>query len=303
MATPISRNDIPALLLLILKGVMGKMSQKRLQYKDIYSTEGSEKAFETTAMMKYLGYASVKEEGSALTMDSAFQRYTTTVKHQTLAIGYEITNEALKDNLYKDDFPRGAIAMKDSIRAAEELMAANILNRAFDPAYPVGDGQAACSTTHQISGATASNAFAGGGATVDLSELGIEQALIAIQSFPMESGILADIQAERLLIPKELQFTASRLTTSEYMPETGNNDRNPIFGIFKQAPSINYQLLSPTAWFILTDASRALVHYEREGVELDSFVDPKTKNYMASAMKRLSFVVNDWRGLFGSPGI
>jgi hypothetical protein len=187
----------------------------------------------------------------------------------------------------------------------KNILGANVLNNAFNAAYPIGDGQSVCSAAHPIDGGVFSNAFAGAAPNVDFSEAGVEQAIILIQKFPMQSGILSQTMAKKLILPRELQFAASRLLNSAFRVDVANNDINALYhnDYIPDGYKINQYLTSATAWFIITDAEDGLKHFQRTPVETDTYVDYPTDNVMAKATERYSFGVSNPRGIFGSPGV
>ena len=197
-------------------------------------------------------------------------------------------------------FPQQAVSLRNSLRVTKNILGANVLNNAFNAAYPIGDGQPVCSKNHPIDGGVFSNTF---NAHVDFSEAGVEQAIIAIQKFPMQSGILAQTMAKKIIVPRDLQFAASRLLNSQFRISTANNDINAVYhnDYIPEGYRVNQYLTSQDAWFILTDAPDGLKHYQRTGVETDTYVDYQTDNVMAKATERYSFGVSNPRGIFGSP--
>lgn len=296
------RSDIAALLLPTLKGILGRLEQKPLQYTEIFSTEESRKSKETVAMMKYTGYGSLMPEGSQVVNDTMVQRYTTETVHKMVSIGFEITKVAMDDNLYKEEFPKQAASLRDSLRATKEVLAATVLNQGFNPAYPLGDGLPIFSNAHPTAVGTFSNDLSGT-AGADLSDIALQQAIILAQKIPMESGILANIQGIKVVVPKELQFTIKQLLGSDYEPSTGNNGINTVKGLFRDGYVVNHQLTNPNSWFVLTDAPRSRIHYKRQDIEASTYVDPKTYNFLATANERYSFTFTDPRGAIGSQGV
>jgi hypothetical protein len=228
-------------------------------------------------------------------------RIVTNYTHKTVGLSFTITKEAIQDNLYKSQFPQQAVALRNSLRVTKNILGANILNNAFNPAAPTGDGQPVCSTAHPIDGGTFSNTQA---VPAAFGEGSLEDAIIAIQQFPMQSGILAQTLPRKLSLPPALQFTASRLLNSTFRVNTANNDINALYhnDYIPEGYRINQYLTSPTAWFIITDAPDGLKHYQRSPVETDTYVDFPTNNVMAQATERYSFGISNVRGIFGSPG-
>jgi len=299
----INTGQIAELLRPGLKAVFGQYPTYPEQWTEIFKTYKSDKYQEIEVEMKYLGAADIKPEGQPIATDSMGQRIITNYVHKRVGLSFTITKEAIEDNLYQNQFPQQAVSLRNSLRVTKNILGANVLNNAFNAAYPIGDGQAVCSANHPIDGGTFSNTLAGN-ASVDFSEAGVEQAIIAIQKFPMQSGILAQTMAKKIIVPRELQFSASRLLNSQFRIGTANNDINAMYhnDYIPEGYRVNQYLTSADAWFVLTDAPDGLKHYQRTGVETDTYVDYQTDNVMAKATERYSFGVSNPRGIFGSPG-
>jgi hypothetical protein len=300
----INTGQIAQLLRPGLKAVFGQYPTYPEQWTEIFKTYQSDKYQEIEVEMKYLGAADIKPEGQPIATDSMGQRIVTNYIHKRVGLSFTITKEAVEDNLYQSQFPQQAVSLRNSLRITKNILGANVLNNAFNAAYPIGDGQSVCSATHPIDGGVFSNTLAGG-ATVDFSEAGVEQAIIQIQKFPMQSGILSQTMAKKLILPRELQFAASRLLNSAFRVDVANNDINALYhnDYIPDGYKINQFLTSPTAWFIITDAEDGLKHFQRTPVETDTYVDYPTDNVMAKATERYSFGVSNPRGIFGSPGV
>lgn len=300
----INTGQIAQLLRPGLKAVFGQYPTYPEQWTEIFKTYQSDKYQEIEVEMKYLGAADIKPEGQPIATDSMGQRIVTNYIHKRVGLSFTITKEAVEDNLYQSQFPQQAVSLRNSLRITKNILGANVLNNAFNAAYPIGDGQSVCSATHPIDGGVFSNTLAGA-ATVDFSEAGVEQAIIQIQKFPMQSGILSQTMAKKLILPRELQFAASRLLNSAFRVDVANNDINALYhnDYIPDGYKINQFLTSPTAWFIITDAEDGLKHFQRTPVETDTYVDYPTDNVMAKATERYSFGVSNPRGIFGSPGV
>jgi hypothetical protein len=297
----INTNQIAELLRPGLAAVFGQLPTYPEQWKEIFKTYQSDKYQEIEVEMKYLGPADIKQEGSPYATDTMGQRIITNYVHKRVGLMFTITKEAIDDNLYQSQFPQQSVSLRNSLRVTKNILGANILNNAFNPAYPIGDGQPVCSAAHPIDGGTFSNL----GVPAALSEAALEDAIIAIQKFPMQSGILAQTMARKLIVSRENQFAAKRILQSEYNPENGNNSINPMYGnnYIPEGYRVNQYLTSPTAWFVLTDSPDGLKHYQRSPVETDVYVDFNTDNVMAKATERYSFGVSNCRGIYGNPGI
>jgi len=301
----INTTQINRLLNTGIKAIFGNYDLPNDEYKQIFKTFGSTKASEQDLEMRFLGPADIKAEGAEFAVDSMGQRIVTNYKHKTVGLSFSMTREAMQDNLYKDQFPQQALALKNSLRATKNILAANVLNNAFNPVNPIGDGMPLCSTAHPIDGGTFSNAFGAGGATVDFSEAGLEQAIINIQKFPQQNGMLSNNMPMKVVVPRELQFAARRLLLSAFRPEVANNDINALNqGNYLPGGFVVFPYLtSSTAWFVLTDAEHGLKHYQREEIHTDTTVDFKTNNILVKAWERYCFGASNSRAIFGSPGV
>lgn len=298
----INTGQIAQLLRPGLKAVFGQYPTYPEQWTEIFKTYQSDKYQEIEVEMKYLGAADIKPEGQPIATDTMGQRIVTNYIHKRVGLSFTITKEAVEDNLYQTQFPQQAIALRNSLRITKNILGANVLNNAFNPAYPIGDGQSVCSSTHPIDGGTFANSF--GAVGVAFSEAGVEQAIVIIQQFPMQSGILSQTMPEKLIISRENQFNASRLLNSTFRIGVANNDINALYhdSYIPQGYRVNQFLTSPTAWFILTDAADGLKHFQRTPVQTDTYVDYPTDNVMAKATERYSFGVSNCRAIFGSQG-
>lgn len=296
----INTGQIAELLRPGLKAVFGNYGTYPDQWKEIFKTYKSDKYQEIEVEMKFLGAADIKPEGAPIASDTMGQRIITNYIHKRVGLSFTITKEAIEDNLYPNQFPQQAVSLRQSLGTTKNILGANVLNNAFSTTHPIGDGQPVCSENHPIDGGVYSNTF---NAHVDFSEAGVEQAIIAIQKFPMQSGILAQTMAKKLIVPRELQFSASRLLDSQFRISTANNDINAVYhnDYIPEGYRVNQFLTAADAWFIITDAPDGLKHYQRTGVETDMYVDYPTDNVMAKATERYSFGVSNPRGIFGSP--
>lgn len=301
----INTQAISELMYTGLKAVFGQSATYPEQYTEIFKTEQSNKYQEVEVEMKFLGAADIIDQGQAISSDSMGQRIVTNYIHKKVGLNFTITEEAIDDNQYQNQFPQQALSLRNALRTTKNTLGANVLNNAFNPAYAYGDGQPACSANHSIDGGVYSNTLAPGSATVDFSEAGLEQAIIQIQQFPMQSGILSQTMAEKLILPRELQFAASRLLNSAFRVDVANNDINALYhnDYIPKGYKINQYLISPTSWFIITDAENGLKHFQRKAVSTDTYVDYMTNNVMAKATERYSFGISNYRALFGSPGV
>lgn len=297
----INTSSIAQLLRPGLACVFGDYNTYPDQWKEIFSIHHSDKQVEYEVEMKLLGLAEMKAEGGSVRYDSMAQRYVTQYFHQYYGIGFIITRQAILDNLYKDRFPMATKALKDSLRQVKNMNAANVFNNGFNPAYPIGDGQPLFSSTHPIDGGTVSNTFA---VPTQLNETSLEQAIIQIQAFKNDAGLLVSNMPTKLLVPRELQFTADVLLGSKYRVGTANNDISAIYHMnaVPEGYRVNQFLTNPNAWFVLTDNSNGFKYYEREPIDVDIFTDIDTDNLKCRAIERYSFGVSNFRAAYGSAG-
>lgn len=295
--------DIAQLLRPGLQAVFGDYAMYPDQWTEIYKTYASNKYQEIDVEMRYLGAADIQEEGAPVSVDVMGQRIVNSYVHRKVSNSFIITDICLQDNLYQSSFPQQAKSLRNSLRYTKNVLGASILNNAFNAAYTIGDGQPVCSINHPIDGAFYANRPTGG-ATVDLSEAGIEEAIIQIQKFPMQSGILAQIMPEKMIVSPDDQFAISRILDSTYRVETANNDISSLNhnNYIPKGYKVN-QYLNSSAWFILTDADNGFKHFQRTSVEVDTYVDFSTSNIMAKAAERYSFGISNPRAVWGSPGV
>ena len=296
----INTNQIAALLRPGLKAVFGQLPLYPEQWKEIFTTYQSDKYQEIDVEMRYLGAADIKAEGSPYAVDTMGQRTVTNYIHKRIGLSFTITKEAMEDNLYQSQFPQQAVSLRNSLRSTKNILGADILNNAFNAAYPIGDGQSLCSANHPIDGGVFANALI----PADLALASLENMIIQIQQTPMVSGMLAQIMPKKMIIPPQLQFTASVLLNTKLKPDTLNNDINPIYhnNYIPQGYVVNQYLTNPKSWFVITDCPNGLKHFQRTPVETDTYVDFPTDNIMAKAGERYSFGVSDPRAIFGSKG-
>ncbi len=271
------------------------------EHTQIYDIESSDRAFEEEVMLSGFGEAPVKTEGAGLAYDTAQEVFTARYTHETIALAFSLTEEAVEDNLYDRLARRYTMALARSMATTKQIKAASVLNGAFTTSIG-GDGVALCSTDHPIiGGPNQKNELA---TPADLSETSLEQAIIDIQSLVDERNLKIAIQGLKLIIPKELQFTADRIMKSTLRVGTADNDINAIknMGMIPQGYTVNHYLTDPDAWFIKTDAPNGMKMFERVTMKTAFEGDFETGNMRYKARERYSFGFSDWRGLFGSPG-
>ena len=271
------------------------------QHTQIYSVESSDRAFEEEVMESGFGEAPVKSEGSGVSYDQAQEVYTARYTHETIALAFSLTEEAVEDNLYDRLSARYTKALARSMAQTKQIKAAAVLNGAFTTSIG-GDGIVLCATNHPtLSGPNLSNTLA---TPADLSETSLEQSLIDIAAFTDERGLKIAVQGLKLIIPKELMFTADRIMKSTLRPGTADNDVNAIrnMGMVPQGYVVNNFLTDPDAFFLKTDAPNGMKMFERVSMKTGFEGDFDTGNVRYKARERYSFGFSDPRGLFGSPG-
>ena len=271
------------------------------QHAEIFTTETSDRAFEEEVMLSGFANASVKPEGSAVTFDNAQETYTSRYQHETVALAFAITEEAIEDNLYDRLSSRYTKALARSMAITKQVKAANVLNRAFNSSFTGGDGKELCATDHPTIFGTVKNELS---TAADLSETSIEQALIDINAFTDERGLKIAARGMKLIIPSDLQFTAQRIMNSDNRVGTADNDINAIksMGMIPQGYVVNNYLTDTDAFFIITDVPNGLKYFERSPIKTSMEGDFDTGNVRYKARERYSFGFSDFRGIFGSPG-
>ena len=271
------------------------------QHTQIYTIESSDRAFEEEVMESGFGEAPVKTEGAGVAYDQAQEVYTARYTHETIALAFSLTEEAVEDNLYDRLSARYTKALARSMAQTKQIKAAAVLNGAFTTSVG-GDGVVLCSTAHPtLGGPNLSNTLA---TPADLSETSLEQALIDIAAFTDERGLKIAVQGLKLIIPKELMFTADRILKSTLRVGTADNDINAVrnMGMVPQGYTVNNFLTDPDAFFIKTDAPNGMKMFERVALKTGFEGDFDTGNVRYKARERYSFGFSDPRGIFGSPG-
>ena len=269
---------------------------------EIFTTETSDRAFEEEVMLSGFGSAATKAEGAAVTFDDAKEAFTARYTHQTIALAFAITEEAIEDNLYDRLGNRYARALARSMANTKQVKGAEILNNAFSSSQLGGDGVVLCSTAHPtVSGTNLSNTFA---TQADLSETSLESALINTAAFIDERGLKISIQGTKLIIPKELQFTAERILKSPLRVGTADNDINAIanMNMIPEGYRVNHYLNDTNAWFIKTDTPNGFKHFVRAALRTAMEGDFDTGNVRYKARERYSFGFSDPRCVYGSSG-
>jgi len=271
------------------------------EHAEIFSSENSDRAFEEEVMLSGFGNAAVKPEGQSVNYDAAQETFTARYTHETLALAFSITEEAIEDNLYDRLASRYTKALARSMANSKQVKAANVLNRAFNSSYTGGDGLELCSTAHVIVSGTEQNELS---TAADLNETSLEQALIDIAALTDERGLKIAAKGNKMIVPSALQFTAERLLKSSNRVGTADNDINAVVskGMIPQGYTVNHYLTDTDAWFIKTDVPNGLKHFVRAPIKTAMEGDFETGNVRYKARERYSFGWSDWRGIFGSPG-
>jgi len=273
------------------------------QHSEIFTTESSDRAFEEEVMLSGFGAAPTKSEGSSISFDDANEAYTARYNHETIALAFSITEEAVEDNLYDRLSSRYTRALARSMAHTKQVKAASILNNAFTAgASAGGDGVALCDASHPLTnGGTFNNEPS---TAADLNETSLEDALISIAGFVDERGLKVALRGMKLIVPRQLQFIAERLMVSNLRVGTADNDVNAVrsMGMLPDGYVINHFLTDTDAFFIKTDAPNGFKHFVRAPIRTSMEGDFETGNVRYKARERYSFGVSDPRCVFGSPG-
>ena len=272
------------------------------EHAEIFDTESSDRAFEEEVMLSGFGQAPVKGEGAAVSYDTAGEAFTARYTHETIALAFAITEEAVEDNLYDKLSSRYTRALARSMSNTKQVKGASVLNNAFSSSYLGGDGVCLLSTAHTTTGGgNWSNTLA---TAADLNETSLEQSLIDIAAFIDERGLKIALRGMKLIIPPALQFTAERILKSEQRVSTSDNDINALKsgGYLPQGFTVNHFLTDPDAFFIKTDAPNGMKHFVRAALKTAMEGDFETGNARYKARERYSFGWSDPRAMYGSPG-
>lgn len=299
----ISRAQLAKELLPGLNALFGlEYKQYAEQHKEIYETENSDRSFEEETKLSGFGLAPVKSEGSAISYDNAQEAWTARYTHETIALGFSITEEAVEDNLYDSLSARYTKALARAMAHTKQIKAAAVLNNAFNTAVKYGDGQALCSANHPLVGGGANSNVPA--VATDLNETAIENAVIQMSQWTDERGLLIAAKPKKLIIPPQLQFIATRLLETDYRVGTADNDINAVKsnGVIPQGYTVHNWLTDPDAFFITTDIPNGLKHFVRAPLKTGMDTDFDTGNIRYKARERYSFGASDPLGIWGSPG-
>jgi hypothetical protein len=273
------------------------------QHAEIYATESSDRAFEEEVMLSGFANAAVKPEGSGVTFDNAQETYTARYTHETIALAFAITEEAIEDNLYDRLASRYTKALARSMANTKQVKAVNPLIQGLPTAdaFDSGDGVSLFNTAHPTIAGTVANTLA---TQADLNETSLEQSLIDIAAFTDERGLKIAAKGVKMIVPSELQFTAERLMKSANRVGTADNDINAIrsMGMIPQGYVVNNYLTDPNAFYIITDVPNGMKYFVRSPISTKMEGDFDTGNVRYKARERYSFGVSDFRGIFASEG-
>ncbi len=271
------------------------------QHTEIFDLENSDRAFEEEVMLGGFGNAEVKPEGSGVVYEQAQETFTARYSHETVALAFSLTEEAVEDNLYDKISTRYTKALARSMANTKQIKAANVLNRAFNSSFLGGDDKELCATDHPTLSGTQKNELS---TAADLNETSLEQMLIDIADMKDERGMKIALRGMKMIIPVNLQFVAERLMKSAGRVGTADNDLNAVrsMGMVPQGYVVNNFLTDTDAFFIKTDAPNGLKMFTRAPIRTAMEGDFDTGNVRYKARERYSFGFSDWRGIFGSPG-
>jgi hypothetical protein len=272
------------------------------EHKEFYETEKSERSFEEETKLAGFGAAPVKNEGSAIAYDNAQEAFTSRYNHETIALGFSITEEAVEDNLYDSLSARYTKALARGMAYTKQVKAASVINNGFSANYIGGDGVSLFSTAHPlVNGGTNSNRPS---TAADLNETSLEAAVIQIAAWTDEKGLLIAAKPRKLLVPPSLMFVATRLLETSLRVGTTDNDINALKnnGSIPEGYAVNHFLTDANGWYLTTDVPNGLKHFVRTPMSTSMDGDFDTGNVRYKARERYSFGWSDPLGIFGSPG-
>ena len=303
MSGVITRNNHNSALWPGIRAIFGnKYNEFPLEWPQIFDRAGSNKQFEIDVESTGFGYVPQKSEGGAVQYDSLQEGYKVRYIHNTYAMGYIVTEEELEDNLYAEISARRATALAYSFRQTEEVIHGNLFNRAFNAAYTGGDGVSMINAAHPTLNGFQSNQLA---IAADLSEASLEDMLIQISAAQDSRGLLIKLMGEKLIVPRQEIFNATRLVSTPLQPDSDLNNVNAMMtlGMLPKGVMVWHYLTDPDAWFVKTNAPRGMVHLDRVKLgQLQQDNDFGTGNALAKNRCRYSLGWTDWRCMFGSAG-
>jgi hypothetical protein len=277
-------------------------AEHQIEYTDLFDTETSDKAYEEDVEITGFGLAPVKNQGTAINYDTETQGTVTRYTHVAYALGYIVTYEELRDDLYEIVSKRRAKMLAFSMRQTKENVAANVFNRAFNATYTFGDGQVLIGTAHPSQTGSQSNLLT---TAADLSETSLEDLTIQIMQATNNRGLKISLMPQSLHVSTQNWYESNRILKSVLQNDTANNAINVLkaTNVFPKGIKLNHYFTSATAWFIRTNAPAGMKYYERDAVMFDQDNDFDTKNAKAACYERYSFGNSDWRGVYGTAGV
>ena len=272
------------------------------EFPDLFDKETSDKAYEEDVEITGFGLAPAKSQGSSINYDVESQGAVTRYTHVAYALGYVVTFEELRDDLYEVVSKRRAKQLAFSMRQTKENVAANVFNRAFSSSFTGGDGVSLINSAHPTTSGNQSNVLT---TAADLSEAAIEDLTIQVMQAQNNKGLRISLMPQSLHVPVQLYYEANRILKSVLQNDTNNNAINVLkaTNVFPKGIKMNHYFTSATAWFIRTNAPAGMKHYERDAIMFDQDNDFDTKNAKAASYERYSFGWSDWRGAFGTAGV
>lgn len=303
MAGPITTGAHPKALWPGIHAWFGRQYDEHAEeYPDLFDIETSDKAYEEDVEITGFGLAPVKPETGSITYDGETQGVVQRYTHVAYALGYIVSYEELRDDLYEVVSKRRAQAIAFSMRQTQENVCANVYNRAFNPNYLIADGTTLCSATHPTLSGNQSNLLT---TAADLSETSIEDMVIQIMGTTNARGLLISNMPMSLHIPRQQWFEANRILHSVLQNDTANNAINVLKanGTFPRGIKMNHYFSSATAWYIRTNIPHGMTYFEREKASFDTDNDFDTKNARAASYMRFSCGVTDFRSIYGTPGV
>jgi hypothetical protein len=276
--------------------------EHQVEYTDLFDTETSDQAYEEEVEITGFGLAPVKAQGTSIVYDTESQGAVSRYTNVAYALGYIVTYEELKDDLYEYVSKRRSQALAFSMRQTKENIGAAIYNRAFNGNFVGGDGTTLISSTHPTLSGNQSNLLT---VAADISEVAIEDLCIQIMQTQNNRGLRISNLPQSLHVPPQLWFEANRILKSVLQNDTANNAVNVLkaTNVFPKGIKINHYFSSASAWFIRTNIPRGMQHFEREAITFDQDNDFDTKNAKAACYERYVFGWTDWRQLYGTPGV
>ena len=271
------------------------------EHAEIYDTENSERSFEEEVKLSGFGAAPVKSEGASINYDTAQEAFTARYNHETVAMGFSITEEAMEDNLYDSLSARYTKALARAMAYTKQVKAAALLNTGFTT-FTSGDGVSLFNTSHPtVAGNVNSNRPA---VDADLNETSLEQSVIDIAAYVDERGLLIAARPRKLIVPPSLMFVATRLLETQLRTGTADNDTNAlrVMGAIPEGYTVNHYLTDNDAWFIKTDVPNGMKHFVRVAMQTAMEGDFDSGNVRYKARERYSFGTSDPLGMYGSPG-